>query len=673
MLSILKKQLNKRTLKVSYYGQRAITLLIYSIIFGLAQPIHAQQIDPAPLASPQDPVTSQTQPSNAAKEDTPQNSPQQTLIRRQNTDTSDWSQTTIDDPQFDIAIQSSNNEIKELLDNYLELYRYRMLSDLTRLELRRLLERTEDNIRELTGTEGYFSPEIDIKIITADERPENTTLPLISIRVEPGPITRITAMELLFEGDIEENQSDLLIASQRRRLRWGWAMRTGDPFTQAGWSTAKSNMLSRLTSQYYAAGRISASQATIDPQTDSATLSITLDSGPRFFLGEYNIWGLDRYSERLVRNFARLHTGDDYLLDELNAAQRRLTESGYFENVYVYVRPDDPDPANAKINVVVREAYFQQMTIGPGFSTDNGPRLTFEYRHNQVPLLGWQLVSSLQVDRDNQRAQGTLFSIPDDDFWRWGISLKIENENRNNEKTQSMQTSYGRSFISDSLDRAHFLQYDKARTENLINDEIQDVQAISANTSWTWRNFNNLTNPRGGWGLMLELGAGSTFGNHNAPFIRVRSRTQVFLPFEAWRSGRIVLRGEVGAVFAKTGEPMPSTLLFRTGGDTTVRGYAHRYIGVNDLDNVTSSGRYMAWGSVEYQRPILINDRRSDFDWAVFVDTGSVSNDLKDINLYTGVGAGVRWRSPVGPLSMDLAYGLKTEQLRLHFNIGFTF
>lgn len=673
MLYILKKQFNKKTIKLSYYGQRAIALLIYIIIFVFIQPIHAQ-IDPALLTSSQDPNSSQTTQSNTIKEDTPQNNEQQTQTRQQNTNNpNDWSQTTIEDPQFDIAIQSSDNNIKQLLENYLELYRYRMLSDLTRLELRRLLERTEDNIRELTGTEGYFSPEIDIKIIPADERTENTTLPLISIHVEPGPITRITEMELLFEGDIEENQNDLLIASQRRRLRWGWAMRTGDPFTQAGWSTAKSNMLSRLTSQYYAAGRISASQATIDPQTDSAKLSITLDSGPRFFLGEYNIWGLDRYSERLVRNFARLHTGDDYLLDELNAAQRRLAESGYFENVYVYVRPDDPDPANAKINIVVREAYFQQMTIGPGFSTDNGPRLTFEYRHNQVPLLGWQLVSSLQVDRDNQRAQGTLLSIPDDDFWRWGVSLRIESENRNNEKTQSMQASYGRSFISDSLDRAYFLQYDKARTENLFTNGIQDVQAISANTSWTWRNFNNLTNPRGGWGLMLELGAGNTFGNHSAPFIRVRSRTQVFLPFEAWRSGRIVLRGEVGAVFAKTGEPMPSTLLFRTGGDTTVRGYAHRYIGVNDLNNITSSGSYMAWGSIEYQRPILINDRRSDFDWAVFVDTGSVSNDLKDINLYTGIGPGIRWRSPVGPLSMDLAYGLKTEQLRLHFNIGFTF
>lgn len=636
MLYLLKKQLDKIAIKTAHYRRLAITLLVCSTIFVHSSLAHAQDTS-IPLASSQDSELSQAQTENTTEETSAENSLEQTLPEQQNTEnSSDWSQSTIKDPQFDIVIESSDSEIKRLLENYLELYRYRMLSDLTRLELRRLLESTEDNIRELTGTEGYFSPEITIKVIPADERHENTTLPLISIHVEPGPITRITDMELQFEGNIEESKDDLLIASQRRRLRWGWAMRTGDPFTQAGWSNAKSNMLSRLTSQYYAAGRISASQATIDPQTNSAKLSITLDSGPRFFLGDYNIWGLDRYSDRLVRNFARLHTGDDYLLDELNAAQRRLMESGYFENVYVYVRPDDPDPAHAKINIVVREAYYQQMTVGPGYSTDNGLRLTFEYRHNEVPLLGWQLVSSLQVDQDNQRAQGTLLSIPDDDFWRWGIYGKLENEKKNNEKTQSVQLSYGRSFTSDALDRAHFVQYDKARTENLITEEIQDVQAVSANTTWTWRNFNNFSNPRNGWGLTLELAAGTTFGNHSAPFIRVRSKAQIFLPFENWRNGRVVLRGEVGAVFIKDGEPMPSTLLFRTGGDTTVRGYAYRYIGVNDLDNATSAGRYMAWGSVEYQRPIILNDRRTDFDWAVFVDSGSVSNDLKDINLYTG-------------------------------------
>ena len=35
--------------------------------------------------------------------------------------------------------------------------------------------------------------------------------------------------------------------------------------------------------------------------------------------------------------------------------------------------------------------------------------------------------------------------------------------------------------------------------------------------------------------------------------------------------------------------------------------------------------------------------------------------------------AGVRWRSPVGPLQADLAYGVKTKEVRLHLRLGFSF
>jgi translocation and assembly module TamA len=57
----------------------------------------------------------------------------------------------------------------------------------------------------------------------------------------------------------------------------------------------------------------------------------------------------------------------------------------------------------------------------------------------------------------------------------------------------------------------------------------------------------------------------------------------------------------------------------------------------------------------------------------LFVDTGGVSDRLGNLRLSTGVGAGVRWKSPVGPLQADLAYGIKTRKPRLHMSVGFVF
>lgn len=615
-------------------------------------------------------ITPNTQTHDSSKTSKNQKIPKKNASSQTN---DDWRQPVNEEnANFDIEIICEDSNIKTILEQYLELYRYRTLNDLTTLELRRLLEASEKNIRALTGTQGYFSPKTNIDVIPAEQRVPASLLPLIKITVIPGDITTVQKMELHFEGDITQRENDIMINSFKRRMNWSWAMREGDPFSQPSWSSAKSNMLARLTAQYYPAGKISSSRATIDPKNDSANLSITLDSGPRFYLGQYNIYGLKRYDERLVRNFARLKAGDDYLQDDMLKAQQRLAESGYFDTVFVYIDPQDPNPEAAKINIFAMEGYTQKLTIGPGYSTDNGMRLTFDYRHNQIPLLGWQSVTSLRLDQKNQKIETTLSAVPDDDYWRTVAYIKLENLDKNDEKTKSIRGRFGHSFTSDENDKSYYLQYDRARLKNANGTE--DVQAVSANIGLVWRRFNNLNNPLSGWGLGLDLGVGSTFGNSTNPFIRANGKFVKFIPFDNWQMGRFLVRGETGAIMAKRHAPMPNTLKFRTGGDTTVRGYAYRYIGVNRPNNITVAGRYMLVGSLEYRHPIIKDEMPSGFEWAIFSDIGAVSEDYEKIfNFYHSVGAGLRWNSPVGPLNVDLAYGLKSQQVRLHFTMGFFF
>jgi translocation and assembly module TamA len=58
---------------------------------------------------------------------------------------------------------------------------------------------------------------------------------------------------------------------------------------------------------------------------------------------------------------------------------------------------------------------------------------------------------------------------------------------------------------------------------------------------------------------------------------------------------------------------------------------------------------------------------------ALFVDAGSVANQAADLRPHIGLGSGLRWKSPIGPLQIDLAYGRSTRKLRLHLNLGFNF
>ena len=126
-------------------------------------------------------------------------------------------------------------------------------------------------------------------------------------------------------------------------------------------------------------------------------------------------------------------------------------------------------------------------------------------------------------------------------------------------------------------------------------------------------------------------------------------------------------------VLARTGAELPSTQLFLTGGDTTVRGYAYRSIGNELASGATAAGRYLAAGSVEWQRPIVVNDKLTDWESTVFIDAGAVADKPGDLRAKVGVGVGARWKSPVGPLQIDVAYGVAVKKLRLHLSVGFTF
>jgi translocation and assembly module TamA len=187
--------------------------------------------------------------------------------------------------------------------------------------------------------------------------------------------------------------------------------------------------------------------------------------------------------------------------------------------------------------------------------------------------------------------------------------------------------------------------------------------------------------PSRGWGLGVEVGGGATLGAQQDPFTRVLARGRYYFPLAGTdagaaaqlRAGRLVLRAEGGAVWAKDGVSLPSTQLFMTGGDTTVRGYNYRELGVLGPDGSVDPGRYMVNGGVEWQRPLVFGGQVSAWESAVFVDAGAVADDPGRLKAKVGVGAGVRWKSPIGPLQIDLAYGMDTQRLRLHMNVGFNF
>ena len=171
--------------------------------------------------------------------------------------------------------------------------------------------------------------------------------------------------------------------------------------------------------------------------------------------------------------------------------------------------------------------------------------------------------------------------------------------------------------------------------------------------------------PTRGWILDLQGGAGIP-GASTRGFGRVVARSAAWYPLSRdWQlSGKL----EGGAVFGASRQQVPSALLFRTGGDTTVRGYSYESLGVKDGDATVAGTllcRRKRRGDALDQSDVGVSRRSST--------RATRSTSFRDFKVAFGYGVGARVRTPIGPFRFDIAYGQESRQVRIHFSVGLAF
>ena len=599
------------------------------------------------------------------------------LPRGERNATADTASTPVNDssalPAFTLEVNAPDG-VRETLERHLELQRFRALPDLQDGELQRLLAAADANARELLGTMGYFAP--TITVLMTDTPESKAALRAVVVVVEPGPQTRIASTQITVADSTDKDTESH--ARREQRVQRNWSLLPGQPFTQSAWDSAKADGLRQLQVRRYPTARIAQSRAEVDADTHQAALSVNYDTGPSYRFGPLKVQGSERYDPDGARRLARLPTGAFYDEAQLLDAQLRLASSGYYDAVFLTLDTEASDPQAAAVLAQVREAPLQKWVFGLGLSTDSGVRWGTDHIHNRLPLVGWRAVSKLALDRKTKLIGTEWTDLPDDGGWRWFGGAQAQRETTGSYQVNSARLRAGRGQSTERIDRNYYLQYDYANSQGL--QAPPSSTALSMNYSWTGRYFDHPNAPSTGHGLAWELGAGTTLRPQRDPFVRAMVRWLGFVPLGKValdgglpRGSRLALRAEGGVVLARDAAQVPVTQLFLTGGDTTVRGYAYREIGARTDNNLLYGGRYLAVASAEWQRPIALRGNFTDWESTLFTDVGAVSDQLGALHPRVGVGAGLRWRSPVGPLQADLAYGVQAKRLRLHLRLGFTF
>ena len=544
--------------------------------------------------------------------------------------------------------------LRAILQEHLEIYRSRENPRMNEDQLRLLLERTPDEIREILATEGYYSPAID----SALQQRQDAWIARLT--VSPGEQVHVATVIIELHGAVADPERSLRLASMRER----WPLRKGMVFRQAKWEEAKRSALQALITEQYPAAKIEFSQAMVDPQTRKASLRVELDSGPAFTFGELEVSGLQRYPHSIVERLNVIEPGTPYSQDKLLQFQARLQDSRYLASALVSTDVDPARPERVPVKVQVVEAQSRKLGFGAGASTDTGARGQVEYQDLNFLDRAWRLSTLLKLESKKQRLSADIQFPRTATGHTDSLAVLTERTDIEGQTTYKYGMGAKRSRVVGNTETAFGLQY---QTERVVIANVPDVssQALVPSYAWTRRKVDNLLYPADGYLLTAQIGVAAKALLSDQDFMRNYVKATYYR--RLGKDGGLILRGELGATLADSRAGIPSDYLFRTGGDQSVRGYAYESLGVKN-GNAVVGGRYLGVASAEYVHWLV-----PAWGAAVFYDLGNAADALRDFKAVQGYGAGARWKSPIGLLKMDLAYGEATKKTHLHFSVGISF
>ncbi|EHK63989.1 surface antigen family protein [Achromobacter arsenitoxydans SY8] len=572
-------------------------------------------------------------------------------------------------------------------------------------EINRLRRRARDATLAALATQGYFSPKVTLEAGT-DIGGETWDIAIV-----PGKRTVVESVNLEFSGRITRPE----YAQRVQRLRDDWRLKEGQPFINSDWNRAKATLLDDVSTRDFLLARMTSSRADINADKATASLHVSIDSGPQVRMGELNTTGLKRVPETLIDRYVRYNVGAAFDQNRLDQWQQDLQSTAFFRGAFVSLeqpgdtqQPTDPisDRARAPgsedaaaaapagdptvsggmppppaqfdsdgevtlpVQVRVVEAPPKRFSASIGVDDEAGVRVESLYRQNVVFGQPVTMETGFGVDRLRQRAFLDILLPPTERGYRDSVGILADRSDiQGLEVTRyalGATRSQERKGAGDSR-----VEYETRWGALLAQDHVKidggdsfTLPTATLTAEWLRRDVDNKYDPREGNLISVGGGVGVTLDT-GEPYTRLRLRGQKWWPIG--KLDVLMIRAEVGRVWSNGDVQVPDDFGFRTGGARSIRGYRYQSIGVH-RDNAVVGAPTLLVGSIEY-------DHYFDERWGmgVFVDAGDAAESFGDMKMSVGYGVGARVRTPAGPLFLDVAYGQRERDLRLHFSLGIAF
>jgi translocation and assembly module TamA len=562
--------------------------------------------------------------------------------------------------RVDVEIEGLNEEMRDAVRATLELVEYQK-RDISPAELRSAWRQADEQIRRAIEPFGYYDVEIR-KDLTGDASSGWKA----KFDVKPGDpaIVRNAHVEVRGEGK-EQRRVTAAIA--------GFAPRVGQRLDHATYEASKAAIDTTLRGSGYLDAKTTHRRVTVRPEQGSADVDLQWESGPRYRFGDVRFTGDAPFPDKFLQQFVPWRDREDAFFnsEQVLNLQQRLVDADYFELVSVAPALDERKEGQVPIDVLLKR---DERTVYSGevyYSTDFGAGVRVGAQRRWLNSKGHKADTQLEYSQRLQSA-AVHYQIPrpsrEDRSYDFGVAYRDETTDVS--RSRNFQLAATRSEKRwHGFTRTIGLKYlvgDFELGQHEDNLEFGSSKLLFAEGTLSRRRVNDRLMPRAGYVFDVGVRLASDALVSDTDIAQSWSRITWLLP--QGEQGRLKLHGEVGAMAVGNFDALPPDLRFFAGGDRSIRGFDYHEIGEINDRGIIIGGKYLAVASAEYEYYF-----RENWGAAVFTDAGDAFSDHFELNL--AVGVGLRWRSPLGPVRVDVGFPIESarplqQSWRLHVLLG---
>ncbi|NNE05210.1 MAG: outer membrane protein assembly factor [Xanthomonadales bacterium] len=438
---------------------------------------------------------------------------------------------------------------------------------------------------------------------------------------------------------------------------------SGEILNHGRYEAYKAALLNDAISRGYFDARYKHAEVLVDRQANTASVVLELDAGEQYRFGEV-IFTQGIIKDSLLRGYSDIRSGETYQSAAIDDLYESLRDSSYFSSISISTEPLDKQAKTVPVQVELEPGPRRVYSVGAGFATDTGPQGKISFVNRRVNDKGHQLESRLfgsEIKSEFSTTYRWPRSDPRSEWYSLSGGFLHEETDTSENDTSKLGLTYSKARSGSWLETRYI---DFLSEDFIIGDEAGSSDLLLLGFNWESVRGRELSRTRNGRRLSLDVRGASDSAGSDTSFVQLRANAKWIHSFSDFT--RVLVRARVGMTFEDSLEELPASVRFLAGGDQSIRGYDFEELGPVGASGRIIGGENLLEASIEIEK--LVRDQ-----WAVagFVDTGSAFIG-SDFEASTGVGVGVRWYSPIGPVRLDFAHPLDDpdRSWRIHITLG---